>query len=107
VQQRFSCSLDLRALQPLPGLRLGVTLEPVPLRAVRSSAPLPVAPSRSAKAQLRWPLQPGALNELELRCWRWSRLGLGALAIALLLALVALLQRLKIAAGFGPPQLPS
>jgi hypothetical protein len=34
-------------------------------------------------------------------------LGVGALLIALLLALVALLQRLKLAAGFGPPQLPA
>ena len=34
---------------------------------------------------------------------RWSKLGLGTLAITLLLLLVALLQRLRIAAGFGLP----
>jgi hypothetical protein len=56
---------------------------------------------------LIWRLQPGAINQFEFRCWRWSRLGLGSLAIALLLGLVALLQRLKLAAGFGLPQLPA
>ena len=34
-------------------------------------------------------------------------LGLGGLAIALLLVLVSLLQRLRLAAGFGLPQLPA
>jgi hypothetical protein len=52
-------------------------------------------------------LQPSALNRLELSCWRWSRLGLGAVGVALLLGLVSLLQRLRLAAGFGLPQLPA
>jgi hypothetical protein len=47
------------------------------------------------------------VNRLELVCWRGSRLGLGALGVALLLALVSLLQRLRLAAGFGLPQLPA
>jgi hypothetical protein len=52
-------------------------------------------------------LQPGAINQLQFSCWRWSRLGLGALVIGVLLVVVAVLQRLKLAAGFGPPQLPA
>jgi hypothetical protein len=39
--------------------------------------------------------------------WRWSPLGLGASLIGLLLALVLGLQRLRLALGFGPPQLPA
>jgi hypothetical protein len=77
---------------------------------VRQAQPLaPVASGRGRDQppRLRWSLQPGALNRLELSCWRWSRLGLGGLAIALLLGVVSLLQRLRLAAGFGLPQLPA
>jgi len=91
VRQEFRCSLD-------------------PQRAIRKAEPLAVQalPARQGRPPtLVWQLQPGALNQLELSCWRWSRLGVGALVIALLLGLVALLQRLKLAAGFGLPQLPA
>jgi hypothetical protein len=67
----------------------------------------PLPPHQGRPSTLVWHLQPGALNQLEVSCWRWSRLGVGALVIALLLALVALLQRLRLAAGFGLPQLPA
>ena len=110
VRQDFRCSIDLRGLQQLPGLQLNVVLEPLPLRAVRKAEPLAAQAmhvQKNRSSQLIWRLQPGAINQFEFRCWRWSRLGLGALAIALLLALVALLQRLKLAAGFGLPQLPA
>ena len=110
VRQQLMLELDLRQLQPLPGLSLTVQLEPMRPRAVRLAEPLPAVASVSGRAQsprLRWSLQPGALNRLELSCWRWSRLGLGGLAIALLLVLVSGLQRLRLAAGFGLPQLPA
>ena len=110
VRQRFSLEVDLRGLPALPGLAIAVDLEPLSGRAVRRAEPLPaqVRPARRGQpAGLRWRLQPGAINGLELRCWRWSRLGLGAVAIALLLALVTVLQRLRLAAGFGLPQLPA
>ena len=110
VRQQFRCSLDLRGLQALPGLDLTLALEPLPQRAIRRAEPLPVQPlppHQGRPSTLVWHLQPGALNQLEVSCWRWSRLGVGALVIALLLALVALLQRLRLAAGFGLPQLPA
>ena len=110
VSQQFQASLDLRGLQALPGLDLKLTLEPLPQRAIRRAEPLAVQalPVRQGRTStLVWQLQPGALNQLELSRWQWSRLGVGALLIALLLGLVALLQRLKLAAGFGLPQLPA
>jgi len=110
VRQQFTAEIDLTALQPLPGLRLSVDLAPLPLRAVRQAEPLPAValrPRSNEAATVRWTLQPGTLNQLRVSCWRWSRLGVGSLLIALALALVALLQRLKLAAGFGPPQLPA
>jgi hypothetical protein len=114
VQQQLELELDLRQLEALPGLQLTLQLEPMRPRAVRRAEPLPALalPQRrgrqpSAPPRLRWTLQPGALNHLEISCWRWSRLGLGALGVALLLLLVSLLQRLRLAAGFGLPQLPA
>ena len=110
VRQQLVIELDLRQLQPLPGLSLTVQLEPMRPRALRLAEPLPAVASVSGRAQtprLRWSLQPGARNRLQLSCWRWSRLGLGGLAIALLLVMVSVLQRLRLAAGFGLPQLPA
>lgn len=110
VRQRLAIQLDLETLQPLPGLQLSVALEPLPLRAIQSSGPIPARAMRRGKGEpeaVRWRLEPGAVNTLQLSCWRWSKLGLGTLAISLLLLLVALLQRLRIAAGFGLPQLPA
>ncbi|MFZ9167522.1 DUF3153 domain-containing protein [Vulcanococcus sp.] len=104
VVQRFEIQVDLSELQPLPGLQLTLRLEPMGPAAVQRAEPLAPRPQRGA---LVWSLQPGSLNQLETRCWRWSRLGLGALLIVLLLAAVALLQRLRLAAGFGLPQLPA
>ena len=82
-------------------------MRPQALRLAEPLAALPVQRPADGEAALRWPLQPGALNRLELFCWRWSRLGLGAVGVALLLGLVSLLQRLRLAAGFGLPQLPA
>ncbi|MFM7653517.1 MAG: DUF3153 domain-containing protein [Vulcanococcus sp.] len=114
VRQELQIELDLRQLEALPGLSLRLDLEPLRSRAVRRAEPLPaVALLRrslghgSAPPRLRWTLQPGAINRLEIACWRWSRLGLGGLAVALLLVLVSVLQRLRLAAGFGLPQLPA
>lgn len=111
VSQRLHLELDLRQLESLPGLELALRVEPLPGRAVRLAEPeqaLPLAHRGSDEPPaVRWPLRSGALNVLEISCWRWSPLGLGAALIALLLILVSWLQRLRLAAGFGPPQLPS
>jgi hypothetical protein len=80
-------------------------MRPQALRRAEPLAALPLQRPADGEAALRWPLQPSALNRLELSCWRWSRLGLGAVGVALLLGLVSLLERLRLAAGFGLPQL--
>jgi hypothetical protein len=72
---------------------------------VRLADPGPV--QAEAGGRLRWPLRIGGLNRLEIRCWRWSPLGLGGVAVALLLPLVLGLQRLRRQLGFGLPELPA
>ncbi|CAK6688897.1 DUF3153 domain-containing protein [Synechococcus sp. CBW1107] len=104
VRQQIGFELDLRQLQPLPGLSFKVRLSSMGVGAVRTAQPLAVEPRLKG---LSWPLQLGAINRLELRSWRWSRLGLGSLLIVLLLVLSLLLQRLRRQAGFGWPELPS
>ena len=114
VRQHLELELDLRQLEALPGLSLRFELEPMRPRAIRRAEPLaavalprPSGGGPAAQPRLRWTLQPGALNRLEITCWRWSRLGLGGLAVALLLLVVSLLQRFRLIAGFGLPQLPA
>jgi hypothetical protein len=128
VRQHLLVDLDLRAIQPLPGLDLALQLAPVLPGAVLRAEPLaalPLAakPRNSAKdaakaaaggqeevgagPALRWPLQPGRRNVLELSCWRWSGLGVGAGAIGLALLLVLTLQRVRRSLGFGLPELPA
>ena len=104
VQQHLDLELDLGALQTLPGLELTLTLKATPPRAIRQAQPLPIRPSKDG---VIWSLQPGARNHLELRSWRWSRLGLGSVAVALLLPGALLLQRQRRQAGFGWPELPA
>lgn len=105
VRQHLSFSIDLRDLPPLPGLALSIDLHPLGQRGLDRAEPL--APERSGPGHLRWPLQPGQINTLSVHGWRWSPLGLGSMAIALLLPLVLLLQRLRRQLGFGLPELPA
>lgn len=104
VRQQLGFELDLRQVQPLPGLSFTVRLRSLGIGTVRMAQPLAVEPRADG---LNWPLQLGAVNRLELSGWRWSRLGLGSLLIALLLVLSLVLQRLRRKAGFGWPELPS
>ena len=106
VQQQMELSIDLRALDSLPGLDLAFRFAPLEPKAVQLATPRPVQAGPGAK-ELHWRLEPGALNRLAWSTWRWSRLGLGAVAVALLLGLALLLQRLRLRAGFGFPQLPA
>ena len=104
VQQHLALELDLGALQALPGLELNLVLQETRPRAVRQAWPQAISQDGHS---LVWPLQPGESNRLELRCWRWSRLGLGTVGVALLLPLALLLQRQRWRAGFGWPELPA
>lgn len=110
VHQQLNLDLDLSRLDPLPSLSLELRLRPVRERAVRIASPLPAQAlpgGRGRPATLAWTLQPGARNQLRLSCWRWSPLGLGGVLIALGLAVVLLLQRIRLRLGFGLPQLPA
>lgn len=105
VDQRVWLDLDLRGLPPLPAVDLSIGLESVRAAAVRHAEPEPLHAAKGGR--LIWPLRVGSLNRLELRCWRWSPLGLGGCAIVLLLPLVLGLQRLRRQLGFGLPELPA
>lgn len=110
VRQSVSLVVDLTSLPPLSGVDLSLRFVPVSAAAVLSAGPEPVrstARQRGREPQVLWPLQSGRLNVLELRCWRWSRLGLGSCAIAAGLVLVSLLQRMRLSLGFGLPELPA
>ncbi|MEB3352372.1 MAG: DUF3153 domain-containing protein [Cyanobacteriota bacterium] len=113
--QQLDITLDLRPLQGAEGVDLGLRLHPLGPRAVRRAEPRPAEAEprarkrtgASAGPSLLWPLQPGALNRLQLQTWRWSPLGVGGGVIALALGLVLGLQRLRLALGFGLPELPA
>lgn len=107
VRQRLSLEFDLEPLAGWSGLDLALRLEPLRRAAVLRAEPEAVVPLPGEGQRLLWRLQPGALNRLELRCWRWSPIGLGAVLIGLVLALVLLLQRIRLRLGFGLPELPA
>lgn len=111
VHQQFLMVVDLRSVQPMAGVNLSIDLAPVRRGAVQRAEPDGVLIQRSAgerrSAGVSWPIHFGALNQLELQCWRWSPLGLGALGIMLTLVVVLALQRLRLNLGFGLPQLPA
>jgi hypothetical protein len=108
VHQKLSLELDLRSAEAVPGLAASVDLQPLRQRAVRLATPERVQPlAQGERIGLRWPLRLGALNQLQVRCWRWSPLGLGAVAVGILLGVVLLLAGLRQRLGFGWPQLPA
>ena len=108
VRQELSLELDLRSAEAVPGLAASVDLQPLRQRAVHLATPEPVQPlAQGERIGLRWPLRLGALNQLQVRCWRWSPLGLGAVAVGILLGVVLLLAGLRQRLGFGWPQLPA
>ena len=105
LRQELLLELDLSALESLNELQIAVRLgDQASLRSLKSS---PSAAIKNDKGELIWPLTIGVQNCLRWNQWRWSRLGLGSLAILALLVLTALLQRLRLLMGFGYPELPS
>lgn len=107
VRQHLLVELDLRPIQELPGLDVALRIAPLRPGAIRRAEPLAMQDQGSSGDGLLWPLQLGERNVLELRCWRWSALGVGTLAIALALLLVLILQRIRRSLGFGLPELPA
>lgn len=105
VSQRVWIRLDLRSLPPVPGLRLSLRLSPLGTGAIQRAEPLEVRPGESSRSVV-WPLQPGQVNALEIRTWRWNPLGLGGLAIAAGLVVVVQVQRMRVRLGMGLPELP-
>lgn len=104
VRQELDLDIDLTVLEPLPGLRLEMGLAPLRPWAVRRAEPAAIRPEGEGVV---WPLQSGAANRLAVRCWRWSPLGLGGVAVGLSLLLALALQRMRLTLGFGLPQLPA
>jgi len=104
VQQTLDLDLDLRPLADLPMPELKVSVRPSVTSRRWSSEPRVASVE---EGQLVWPLQTGVRNRFQLRRWHWSRLGLGAVVVALLLGLTLLLQQVRLQLGFGFPELPS
>ena len=73
----------------------------------RSGVPDAGGGSGAGDPGILWPLQAGQVNGLELRCWRWSPLGLGGVVISLALVMVNVLQRIRLRLGYGLPELPA
>lgn len=108
VRQQLVLELDLGATRAWSGVDLELRFEPLALNSVRLAQPLaPLAEIVSGRRVVVWPLSSGAVNRLELKAWRWSRLGLGSVGIALVLVLVLILQRLRWQVGFRLPELPA
>jgi hypothetical protein len=111
VRQHLLLELDLRPLAAIPDLDLSLGLAPLRPAAVLQALPAGLVPPAlgepGGRHTLRWRLQPGAVNVLELRCWRWSGLGLGAAVVGLALPLVLALQGMRRRLGFGLPELPA
>ncbi|WP_225867515.1 DUF3153 domain-containing protein [Cyanobium sp. NIES-981] len=106
VRQHLVIGVDLRRADPLPGADFSLDLSPLAPAAVRLATPRSAVPLAVDRG-VRWPLQLGADNRLDVHCWRWNPLGLGALAIGVALLLALLLARLRQQLGFGLPQLPA
>ncbi|WP_028951448.1 DUF3153 domain-containing protein [Synechococcus sp. CC9616] len=86
IRQNLSVSLEPDSALKIPGLSLSLSLDHGESRALNEGS---------------------EGTRLELRHWRWSRLGLGSLAVLALLLLSAALQIKRRQLGFGFPELPS
>ena len=92
VQQQIQLDWDLSALDPVPGLELHLHFDPFTAAAVRQAEP---AVQQESSKTLDWQPQPGEVNSLVLRCWRWSALGLGSVVVLLLLVTSLLLRQFQ------------
>ena len=106
VSQHIQISLDLQNLPALPGLDLSFRLTPFTRRSLLEARPNSVR-SAGDPHEWIWHLEPGQVNHLEIRCWRWNPIGLGGVLISLALLLVVLVQRMRVRLGMGLPELPA
>ena len=106
VSEHIQIHLDLGNLPSLPGLDLNLRLTPFSRRDLRVALPNPVRSAGDPRGWI-WHLEPGQINRLEIRSWRWSPIGLGGVLISLALLLVVLLQRMRVRLGLGLPELPA
>ncbi|MFI0403003.1 MAG: DUF3153 domain-containing protein [Cyanobium sp.] len=106
VSQHVQIGLDLQNLPSLPGLDLSFRLTPFAKHSLRQARPNPVRPAGDPHSWI-WQLEPGQVNHLEIRCWRWNPIALGGVLISLALLLVVLVQRMRVRLGLGLPELPA
>ena len=106
VSQHIQISLDLQNLPSLPGLDLSMRLTPFSRRSLLEARPHSVRPAGDPHEWI-WHLEPGQVNHLVIRCWRWNPIGLGGVVISLALLLVVLVQRMRVRLGLGLPELPA
>ncbi len=105
LHQDLLLELDLSPLQQLNELEIAISLGDQSRRLRLQSSPALAVPNE--QGIMIWPLTVGVKNRLRLSQWRWSRLGLGGLAILILLVFSTSLQILRLQMGFGYPELPS
>ncbi|WP_320676426.1 DUF3153 domain-containing protein [Prochlorococcus sp. MIT 1300] len=103
VEQKLILLIDLKDMPKIPGINLSIVIDS------NSSKNIKAKPKLTAQDNkfLRWDIQPGALNQLELKRWQWSGLGIGTFLIFGLLSLALILQSIRLKLGFGFPELPA
>ena len=104
VQQQLNLRLDLSPLAEFPAGDLQISITPIHDLERVSSTPIT---GRLKGNVLLWTLDSGCVNQLQIRRWQWSPLGLGSVLISQLLLLSFLLQSMRVRLGFGSPELPS
>ncbi len=103
IQQELDLKIDLRELPNYPKLELLLVVNPKFQQSIKGIEPIKrnLKPNNS-----RWELNPGEINYIRARYWRWSIIGLGSIILITLLIGSFILQRIRTELGFGFPQLP-
>ena len=98
----MSLIVNLRNLQEIPGLNLTILINSADNKNLLSK-PLP---TKMEEGQIFWQLKLGEVNTIEFQQWRWNQIGLGSILILFVLLLTLALQKVRLAMGFGFPELP-
>ena len=102
VRQTMTLRFDLSGVPEVPGLQIALQL-PKAAQVTRSDP----SAGKADDGSLLWILRPGKDHRIELKSWRWSPLGLGSVAVPVLLGVSLTLQTVRRQHGFGFPELPS